>query len=199
MNVLDKRLLDIINLYKDNSTQVIDSWVEHCQNQTELKDAILYAALAVNHLGKRNRHQTRIPQINLDIFSENLLKQIDKIKTINTFKDLFETVQACKINGIGPLAIYDTAHRIGAYLGLTPDYVYIHAGVKTGAEKLLGRKIKERYIDRSILPLPFQDPELTNAQIEDILCRYKDAFDSDQIRPVSCNPIANQVKSRACS
>ena len=85
-------------------------------------------------------------------------------------------VENCKIKGIGPLTCYDTAQRIGAKIRLFPEHIYLHAGTKTGAEKLLGKRLKVKFINKTDLPNPFHNANLTNAEIEDILCIYKDKF-----------------------
>lgn len=46
-------------------------------------------------------------------------------------------------------------------------------GTRIGAEILLG-EIKAKSITASQLPQPFQTANLTAAEIEDILCIYKD-------------------------
>ena len=43
---------------------------------------------------------------------------------------------AADFHGIGSLTVYDTATRIGAFLKLEPDRVYLHAGTRDGARAL---------------------------------------------------------------
>ena len=78
-----QKIQNIINHYKKWRKENLDTWIEHCRNQTNIEDAIGFAALAENHEG------------------------------------------------------------------MTEE-----------------------------LPMPFNDNDLTNAEIEDILCIYKDRFDS---------------------
>ena len=40
------------------------------------------------------------------------------------------------IHRFGKLAVYDTACRLGVYLGLGPEVVYLHAGTTKGAKAL---------------------------------------------------------------
>ena len=40
------------------------------------------------------------------------------------------------VRGVGDRTIYDTALRIGAYLGLLPKNVYLHGGTRDGAAAL---------------------------------------------------------------
>ena len=59
---------------------------------------------------------------------------------------------------------------------MLPLKIYVHQGTKTGAELLLKRKIKERYIDRNDLIEPLISAKIECWEIEDILCRYKGKF-----------------------
>ena len=83
----------------------------------------------------------------------------------------------CRVPGIGPVTIYDTAQRIGYRLGLAPDRVYLHAGTREGARKL-GLDTSHEYLLPEELPFPLQ--KLAPADVEDFLCRYKDKFGTDQ-------------------
>lgn len=172
-----QKLKNIISHYKKWKGENPDTWIEHCANQENLKNAIIYAALAENHLGKRNGHQRRLKKLHLEKFAAQLIDRIKDIKAAQSFDQLLKIVESCKIYGIGELACYDTANRIGAKLGLRPDLIYLHAGTKKGAEKLLGKRLKIKFLKKEDLPSPFQADELTPAEIEDILCIYKDKFD----------------------
>jgi hypothetical protein len=92
--------------------------------------------------------------------------------TVRTFAELYEKVAVAlrPIRGIGLLTIYDTAHRIGAYLKLSPEQVYLHAGVRTGA-KALGLGDWQSKLPMTVFPPAFQ--WLRSAQVEDCLCIYK--------------------------
>ncbi|HLU90862.1 MAG TPA: hypothetical protein VKZ51_13570 [Cyclobacteriaceae bacterium] len=173
-----QKIQNIINHYKKWRKENSDTWIEHCRNQKNIEEAIGFVALAENHEGKRNGHQRRLKKINLEKFAANLLDKKNEIQTATSFGELIEIVVKCRVKGIGELACNDTAERIGAKIRLSPDKVYLHAGTRKGAEKILGRFIKKPHLDRGELPMPFNDNDLINAEIEDILCIYKDRFDS---------------------
>ncbi|WP_282774577.1 hypothetical protein [Phaeodactylibacter xiamenensis] len=179
-----QQLKNIINHYKKWKRENPDTWIKHCENQEELENAITFAALAENHLGKRNGHQRRLKKLDLEKFAANLIDNKDKIEAAKTFDELLKVVESCKIKGVGELTCYDTANRIGAKLKLKPDLIYLHAGTKKGAEKLLGMKLRDKCIRKVDLPAPFQTDELTPAEIEDILCIYKDRFDKVEIEKI---------------
>ena len=61
---------------------------------------------------------------------------------------------------LGELTVYDVAHRIGAYLQLEPDVVYLHRGTRIGARYLglrlavhVGNRGKIRLIAERAVPL----------------------------------------------
>ena len=173
-----EKLNVIIAHYKKWKKDNPDTWIIYCKSLDNLEDVIRYSALSENHLGKRNNHQRRLKKNDLRVFAENLLEKKEEIKSAKTFDELLNIVETCKVNGIGELACYDTANRIGTKLNIVPVMIYLHAGARIGIEKILNRKIKEKAVTRRILPNPFHDKNLTDAEIEDILCIYKDKFDS---------------------
>ena len=135
-----------------------------------LHDAIQTAARAVGADGKRHPHQYRITRAALSAV-EGALIQLD-YAGMESFDALFEAVRQAlsPIKGIGELMIYDTVHRLGAFLHLQPEHVYLHAGVRVGAKALGLGKGKDK-LAMTELPRPFQ--KLEPAEVEDCLCIYK--------------------------
>jgi hypothetical protein len=74
------------------------------------------------------------------------------------------------IQGIGELAVYDIAHRIGAYRGLHPEEVYLHAGTRKGA-KALGLPVNRKSLPMTSLPAGLRS--LSAEEAEDLLCIYR--------------------------
>jgi len=118
----------------------------------------------------RHNHQCRISASVLDEAAARLTAQRSAVAAAPDFRGLHDLVETTigPIAGIGELAIYDIAHRIGAHRGLAPDEVYVHRGTRKGAIALgfRGRKT----IAMRELPAAFQ--RLTAAQAEDVLCIY---------------------------
>lgn len=101
-----------------------------------LPEAIREAALCCLPDGKRHPHQYRIPG-NVLVRTEMALQALAAdIATSENFDDLHSVVWAAikPIRGVGELATYDIAHRIGAYLRLKPELVYLHRGTRDGAK-----------------------------------------------------------------
>lgn len=130
------------------------------------------AANARDTRGHKHSHQRRINTDHLSKFCDRILLMKDEIKEVRSFYELFKIIQDCKVDNIGELCIYDTSHRIGAFLGIFPDAIYLHSGTKKGANEVLG-KIKGIRVLKNMLPVPFQRDDLSNSEIEDILCIYK--------------------------
>ena len=133
--------------------------------------AIEHACLALLPSGKRFSHQRRIPRIVLEEAHRRIASQ--NLKGCVSFHDLFLLVYCCTkdIKGYGELCVYDTSLRLGAFLNLEPEYIYLHAGTRRGA-KALGINPKEVYVTKEELPKPFRS--LKPREIEDCLCIYED-------------------------
>jgi hypothetical protein len=158
-------LEEIVAAYLRDHAEGEACYLRFYQIQKSLPDAITKSALAALPNGGRFSHQRRIPGPVL-IQARDALLKLD-YSNVHTFAELYEKVAAAlrPIRGIGILTIYDTAHRLGAYLKLSPDQVYLHAGVRVGAKALgLGEW-------RAKLPMSaFQ--RLRPEQVEDCLCIY---------------------------
>ena len=169
-----KKIENIINHYKKWKDANPDTWIENTCKQSDLSSAISVATLSVNHLSKKHNHQKRLQKTNLEAFKDKLLTRQKEIHNVADFDSLLSIIEDCKIKGVGEVACYDIANRIGNYLNNQPEFVYLHAGTRKGLENLLRSKVKCRYIKKSDLPEPFKSSTLTCHEIEDILCIYKD-------------------------
>ncbi|WP_316168403.1 MULTISPECIES: hypothetical protein [unclassified Bradyrhizobium] len=139
-----------------------------------LKDAIHHASLChwlPSEL--RHPHQYRIPAAALLMAESKLQRVRNRLARAKTFEALHDEVehQILSIRKIGPLAVYDIAHRIGAYRGLTPAIVYLHRGTREGARAL---GFAGKTLDPRLLPKAFS--RLKPYEIEDCLCTYKNAL-----------------------
>jgi hypothetical protein len=160
----------------------IDNWRERSagelkdfQTQPSVEKAIEYAGLAQTPDGKRFDHQRRIRPAALHQATASLMNARAELQTCQNFDELIQLVHDTigPIQNIGPLTIYDTALRLGAFLGLEPTKVYLHAGTKEGA-KALGLDNRSRCLPVSIFPNAFR--RLRPREIEDCLCLYEPAL-----------------------
>jgi len=152
-----------------------DRLLEFIKDQKSLKKVIEIACLSTDENGKRHRHQNRISKNNLLEFYDNVKKQINKIRNVNDFDELILIIRDQRIVGIGELTIYDVAHRIGLFLNILPDKIYLHCGTRTGAKLILG-KISTKTILKSDLPEPLKSSDLECWELEDLFCIRKKVF-----------------------
>jgi hypothetical protein len=135
-----------------------------------LDDAVVEAAGSARADGKRENHQRRIPKDALDRFATAVLKQ--PLANARDFEDLHAYVARAgkPIRGIGELAIYDVALRIGWFGRMEPKRVYLHAGTRAGA-KALGLDGSAATLPLDAFPAELR--VLDASEIEDFLCIYK--------------------------
>lgn len=150
--------------YRAHAQSEQDYWASH----GDLNNTVRAAALSELSCGRRHGHQRRIPRSVLQQAADKLTRA--GISSCTTFEDLHNAVETSigSIRGIGELAVYDIAVRIGAKRGLEPSRVYLHAGTREGARTLgLGGD----FVQKSAFPSEFST--LTPGEIEDCLCIFK--------------------------
>jgi hypothetical protein len=161
---------DVVRDYQKKFRQGAADNLRFYAKQKTLAEAVRLATLAQTADGKRQSHQRRIPGAVLhDAYTE--LKRRN-FKGCLSFYDLHQMIHEAirSIHGIGELVVYDTARRIGAYLQLEPQKVYLHAGARVGARAMgLGKGTKVLEVEE----LPVEFHRLTAGDIENCLCIYK--------------------------
>jgi hypothetical protein len=142
-----------------------------------LAAAVTAAGLAQDGRGRRFAHQRRMPdQVLLECVSA-LSEALPRLRQAPSFEDLHDAIreEIGGIHGVGRLMVYDTAVRIGAHRGLEPARVFLHAGTRIGARRL---GLDSSAESLSVADLPAALRRLRPHEIEDVLCIYKDEFDS---------------------
>ncbi len=139
-----------------------------------VEEAILLAVSSTDRCGRRHAHQRRIPKEALRLAAARLVRGASALTSSRSFADLLQVIQqiAGAVRGIGPLAQYDFALRIGARLGRKPERVYLHAGTRKGAAAVGLPTAGRMAIEMHELPRAFQS--LTPWEAEDALCIFKD-------------------------
>ena len=173
---MKSRLNQIIDAYKEAYGPELDRVGYYAEQQKTLLSTIQVATQCKDSDGRRDPHQNRIRKITLDLWSEALTTQVSRIRTASSFDQLHSIVKGAKIDGVGELTIYDSANRIGLFLKIRPDRIYLHAGTRDGLRNLMG-SAKGPYIYKEALPNELQQSELSCSAIENLLCIYKDALD----------------------
>jgi hypothetical protein len=105
--------------------------------------------------------------------NRSLQTRATELEQSQSFDKLHESVARVigSIHGIGPLTVYDVATRIGAYLDLEPERVYLHAGTAAGT-KAMGLANRGSTLEPVELPAVFR--RLRPPDIENCLCLYMD-------------------------
>ena len=171
------KLERIIKHYKLKSKKKTDSLILFSMTQKTLKAAIEIAAKSVDENDKLHFHQRRVEKQELQSFAERLIEKENNIDSAGTFDELYAIIDSEKKEYITDLTVYDVAQRIGAFKKIYADKIYLQSGTKVGAENLLGNLSNAKFLMREDLPLPFQRPDFTLADIEEILFQYKDEFE----------------------
>ena len=143
------------------------------RQQTSLETTINLATKAKDENGKHYSHQRRILRTSISEANKILLEKHNALQKCKSFHELWLLIKKSLeiVNGIGELYIYDTALRIGAFLNLFPDRVYLHSGTLKGARAFGYVTKKKEWLNFDELPKVFS--ELYAYEIEDLLCIYK--------------------------
>lgn len=143
--------------------------------------------LSINILTlKKSDHQQLIKPNLLEDFSKVIFKEINLLKNSSDFDDIYITISklASTISGIGELTVYDASLKIGSYLSLYPEKVFLHAGAKEGANYLRELGLLKRTVNtknsnlKARMQFKSDFPEyfdmLTPWQLENFLCCKRD-------------------------
>lgn len=176
-----KEILDDYKLRKNDFWRKVMSFYT---GLSDIDEAIKHASKFHKDQTHCDEHQRRILKDSKRKFATLLKKLKAQILTCANFKDLYDLLKKkCKPAGIGDLAIYDTAMRLGAYLekstgkDFTPQEVYLHNGTAAGATSLK----KMNKISYSSNPVPLSVfsnlfKGLKPFEIEEVLCVYKNVL-----------------------
>ena len=140
------------------------------------EDAIMMASKSLFPIGRNgalvlHTHQRRNGYAALNDAAFALGQLRSEIVKSKSFSELYDVVSAIKmLPRIGALAAYDISERIGWFLKLYPNEVYLHAGVREGAAAI-GLSIRSQILPKASFPKSFQ--QLSPSEIETILCVYK--------------------------
>jgi len=163
----------IVKDYVENWRPHVSEELRHFARQPNLECAIRVSSLAIDERGKRHPHQRRIPGLLLKHFAQGLARRENAIRRCEDFAQLIAVVEsvAATIWKNARLTVYDTAHRIGIFRHIAPDFVYIHAGTREGAVAL-GFSPRVPFVVPADFPKEFR--RLKPHELEDCLCSYKE-------------------------
>ncbi len=162
----------IISHFQRCALPSLDAELKWFATQRTLLGAIRRAAVARGQNGNRLSHQWRLPRQMYPSALVRLTAITPTLRACATFSDLYKVIESSvgPLNGVGPLYLYDTALRIGAFLRLRPSDVYLQAGALKGAKRLLPR-VHTRSLPPNVFPAPYS--ALPPYQLENLLCCYR--------------------------
>lgn len=184
----------LIDNYRKCKKSHLEKELDYYRDKSNLNDALMAAGLFWQDTNVIHNHQYRIRRISKEAFSKNL--SAIKIDNTKSFTDIYGMVKACKVQGIGPVTIYDTALRLSAFRGFFPNAIYLHAGVAIGYKNLTGN------IPTSLIIPYTQDFKtmfngLLAYETVNFLCLYKDELKDPTLSVDSqCNP--NSSRRNIC-
>ena len=150
-----------------------------CAEAESFGEAVWIAVASKRRNGKMHSHQTKVPVSARSELGGNMIdlwtNHPRELKRI-TFDEFYDAIWDIKPAGIGPLTTYDVATRVGAYLGLAPDQIYLHTGARAGWNALLGGSWPRNAVRVPLHRAPAPLRELTADQAEDFLCTYRTAL-----------------------
>jgi hypothetical protein len=173
----------LVAVYQRTYGPRLAAYLDYFAKLASLDDAIRFACHGKD--GQIHGHQHLVGKQKLERARKAIQRHADEIKACKSFDELVTLVEDCTahIYRFGILAVYDTTLRLGAFLGLWPEVVYLHAGTKKGC-KALGVAAKGGKVKLSVLPLPIRTME--PYQAEDFLCIFKDEFGGTDAAAKAC-------------
>lgn len=166
-------LSKLVRIYLRKHGPPLDAYLDHYHQLENLDDAIRQACHGKDE--KIHSHQHLIGKKKLDQAYKKLRKHAIEIAASESFDNLLTKVDCftAAIDRFGVLAVYDTSLRLGAFLDVWPELVYLHAGTRKGCKKL-GVEARGSTVKMEHLPQAIQ--VLKPYQAEDFLCIFKDQF-----------------------
>lgn len=183
-----------------------DQVIRYCRKSKNFAEAVRRAVESRDKDGKHHNHQSKVDITARRQFGSRIIAYKKDIKRIrdhtgpgddvfsefyrpfDALHDLFDSI---KPFGIGPVTVYDVAVRVGAFLEIEPESVYMHAGVKQGLKALIdamGRASDPKLaaaihgaeklprVPMYLFPKPLK--KMRADDVEDILCTYREVFET---------------------
>lgn len=166
-------LSKLVRIYLRMHGPKLDAYLDHYRRLENPENAIRQACHGKE--GNIHSHQHLVGKEKLEQAYKKLQRCSTEIAACESFDDLLTKVDrlTAAVNRFGVLAVYDTSLRLGAFLDVWPELVYLHAGTRKGCKKL-GVDVKGGTVKMERLPQTLQ--VLKPYQVEDFLCIFEDQF-----------------------
>lgn len=153
-----------------------DAVVDYCREAKSNYQAVMRACISRDATGKMHNHQSKVRE-DARLELGRLILACNNVRRIRDFDKLHDHIEAIKPWGIGPVTVYDVAVRIGAYTGVEPQSLYLHAGVLEGWVALVPSIevwARMKRLGRSWWPMEVKGWKAD--ELEDFLCTYRELF-----------------------
>lgn len=183
-----------------------DDVVDFCKAAPDWRTAVKRAVASRRPNGKMHNHQSKVKEADRQRFgtrilegtrwsrphllqtrqrgASGLLHVAIRATRMGSFDELHDYLEDIRPAGIGPVTTYDVAVRAGAWAGLEPESLYLHAGVLKGWQALCpqpphGFKKAWAGVPR-VTPAywPTEVRDWKADEFEDFLCTYREILHS---------------------
>lgn len=154
-----------------------------CAEAKDFDAAVWIAVACKRRNGKMHSHQTKVKKDARREFGYRIIERYNNngvVHTPHTFDALYDEMWDLRPAGIGPLTNYDVATRLGGYLELAPDQIYLHTGARMGWDAMWNGAWHYRPRNQYRIPLrswPLPLRYLSADMAEDFLCTYRSALE----------------------
>lgn len=168
-----------------------DQVIAFCADAPNFPIAVQRAVEARDAFGKHHNHQSKVDITARRKFGRKIIRKAARgALPLDDFDMMYEQFDAIRPYGIGPVTVYDVAVRVGAFLGIEPHSVYMHAGVRQGLKALQEALWRQESQGSQVLQLdwrafkvpvsafPHPMDGMRADDVEDILCTYREVFES---------------------
>lgn len=183
-----------------------DDVVDFCKAAPDWLTAVKRAVASRRPNGKMHNHQSKVKEADRQRFGTRILEATrwskphlysrstvevasaaiprSKATRMAGFDDLHDLLERIRPAGIGPVTTYDVAVRAGAWAGLVPESLYLHAGVLKGWQALAPVPpygFKKAWagvarVERKLWPAEVRGWPAD--EFEDFLCTYREILPS---------------------
>lgn len=176
---------EMVKDYRDRAYDSAEKWIGSLETITDFVCGcanILESPFPEKYC--KNSHQFRMTKKTIDEACR-LIRELplDDCKDFSSILSMIIVNVDKKIRGFGQLAAFDFSQRYAHHRGITPDVVYLHAGVESGVRELkkagydirvLNNPVRGKFVELDSLPVPIA--ELGTFHAENFLCIYKKRF-----------------------
>lgn len=149
-----------------------------CAEAETFDEAVWIACASKRRNGRMHTHQTKVKVDARREFGWAIIGCAEFLSCQTDFDAFHDILWEIRPAGIGPLTCYDVATRVGAYLRLEPQQIYLHTGARLGWNAMWGERreagVQDGRVSRNFWPPALL--RLSADMAEDFLCTYRDAL-----------------------